>query len=103
MVCKAICALGARGAESGVEPVAGEPSYGGAGSVGCGRPANMGDRMIVALVIAAVVFAAATFPATWLLMLFLGNLGIELSYVATLPMGILVSALLAGASATTSR
>lgn len=38
-----------------------------------------------------------TFPATWLLMLFLGNLGLGLSYWATLPLGILVAALI-GAS-----
>ena len=38
-----------------------------------------------------------TFPATWLLMLFFGNLGLGLSYWATLPLGILVAALI-GAS-----
>ncbi len=52
-----------------------------------------------ALVFAAV-FLIATFPATWLLMLFLGNVGQEVGYVGTLPLGILVSALLGGASAT---
>jgi hypothetical protein len=51
------------------------------------------------LLVVLVVFLAATFPATWLLMLFLGNLGLELSYWATLPLGILVSGLLAGVSA----
>jgi hypothetical protein len=45
------------------------------------------------------VFIIATFPATWLMMLFLGNLGLELSYMGTLPLGILVSALLGGVSA----
>ncbi len=54
--------------------------------------------MIRGLLFALIVFLVATFPATWLLMLFLGNLGLELSYWATLPMGILVSALLAGSS-----
>ncbi len=44
----------------------------------------------------AVVFLVATFPATWLLMLFLGNVGLGLSYWGTLPLGILVSALLGG-------
>jgi hypothetical protein len=46
-----------------------------------------------------VVFLFATFPATWLLMLFIGNLGVGLSYWGTLPLGILVSVLLGGASA----
>jgi hypothetical protein len=55
--------------------------------------------MIKALFVAFGVFLVATFPATWLLMLFLGNLGLGLSYWATLPLGILVSALLAGSSA----
>ncbi len=45
------------------------------------------------------VFLFATFPATWLLMLFLGNLGVGISYWGTLPLGILVSVLLGGASA----
>jgi hypothetical protein len=50
--------------------------------------------MIKALLAFIVVLLIATFPATWLLMLFLGNLGLGLSYWATLPLGILVSALL---------
>jgi hypothetical protein len=54
--------------------------------------------MIVALIVAFVVFLVATFPATWLLMLFLGNCHLGLSYWGTLPLGILVSVLL-GASA----
>jgi hypothetical protein len=57
--------------------------------------------MIRGLIVTLIVFLAATFPATWLLMLFLGNVGLELSYWGTLPMGILVSALLAGASSPT--
>jgi hypothetical protein len=55
--------------------------------------------MIKALLAALVVFLLATFPATWLLMLFLGNLGLGLSYWGALPLGILVSALLGGSSA----
>ena len=47
-----------------------------------------------------VVFLVATFPATWLLMLFLGNVGVTVGYWGTLPLGILVSALLGGVSAT---
>ena len=45
------------------------------------------------------MFLLATFPATWLLMLFLGNLGTGMSYWGTLPLGILVSALLGGITA----
>jgi hypothetical protein len=58
--------------------------------------------MIKALLATIALFLLATFPATWLLMLFLGNLGTGLSYWGTLPLGILVSALLAGAVNTTT-
>jgi hypothetical protein len=60
--------------------------------------------MIRMLLTAFVVFLLATFPATWLLMLFLGNVGpgLGLSYWGTLPLGILVSVLLAGSSARAS-
>lgn len=61
------------------------------------------DPMIRALLAALVILLIATFPATWLLMLFLGNLGLGLSYWGTLPLGILVSALLGGAGAGTYR
>ena len=57
--------------------------------------------MVKLLVVGAVVFLIATFPATWLLMLFLGNIGLELSYWGTLPLGALVSALIGGASSST--
>jgi hypothetical protein len=57
--------------------------------------------MIRGLIGLLLVFLIATFPATWLLMLFLGNLGLAMSYWATLPLGILVSALLGSASAPT--
>ena len=50
-------------------------------------------RMLIGFI---VVFLLATFPATWLLMLFFGNLGMGLSYWGTLPLGVLASALLAG-------
>jgi hypothetical protein len=52
--------------------------------------------MLKALLLLIVVLLVATFPATWMLMLFFGNLGMGLSYWATLPLGILVSALLSG-------
>jgi hypothetical protein len=54
--------------------------------------------MVRALIAAVVIFLVATFPATWLLMLFLGNLGTDLSYWGTLPLGVLVSALLSGST-----
>lgn len=57
--------------------------------------------MIRTLIAVALVFLVSTFPATWLLMLFLGNFGLGLSYWGTLPLGILVSALLAGVSSPT--
>ena len=62
---------------------------------------RIGDIMIKGLLVALVVFLVATFPATWLLMLFLGNLGVAMSYWGTLPLGILVSVLLGSASAPT--
>jgi hypothetical protein len=61
-----------------------------------------GVHVIGALIAAGVVFLIATFPATWLLMLFLGNVGVSVSYGGALPLGILVSALLAGSSSRTS-
>ena len=54
--------------------------------------------MIRGLIILTVVFFIATFPATWLLMLFLGNVGVNVSYWGALPLGILVSLLLGGAT-----
>jgi hypothetical protein len=60
--------------------------------------------MIGMMVTAFVVFMIATFPATWLLMLFLGNvMHLGPSYWGTLPLGVLVSLLLAGTSAGRSR
>jgi hypothetical protein len=57
----------------------------------------MGD-FLKALLVAAVAFAIFTFPSTWLLMLFFGNVapGLGLSYVGALPLGILTSVLLGG-------
>jgi len=54
--------------------------------------------MIRGLIILIVVFFIATFPATWLLMLFLGNVGVNVSYWGALPLGILVSLLIGGAT-----
>jgi hypothetical protein len=57
------------------------------------------DPLIKSLIALFIIFLLATFPATWLLMLFLGNLGLGLSYWGTLPLGILISVLLGGATA----
>ncbi len=54
--------------------------------------------MLKALLALLVIFFIATFPATWLLMLFLGNVGLDLSYWGTLPLGIVVSALIGAAA-----
>jgi hypothetical protein len=53
--------------------------------------------MIRALIVGVILFLIFTFPATFLLMLFLGNIGKNLSYWGTFPLGILVSVLI-GAS-----
>ncbi len=55
----------------------------------------MGD-FLKGLLFAAIAFLIFTFPATWLLMLFFGNIGMELSYWGSLPIGILASVLLGG-------
>ena len=52
--------------------------------------------VIKALIFGTIFFLIATFPATWLLMLFLGNMGANVSYWGALPLGILVSVVLAG-------
>ena len=52
--------------------------------------------MIRSLFLGFFLFLVGTFPATWLLMLFTGNIGLQLSYWGTFPLGILVSVLLAG-------
>ncbi len=54
--------------------------------------------MIRALIVGAVVFLVSTFPATWLLMLFFGNLHFKLGYWAMLPLGVIASGLLGGSS-----
>ena len=58
--------------------------------------------MIKGLLALIVIFLVATFPATWLMMLFLGNVGQNVSYWGTLPLGILVSLLLSGAASSTT-
>ena len=55
--------------------------------------------MIKGLIVAVLLFLVATFPATWLLMLFLGNVHANVSYWGALPLGILVSVILGGLTA----
>jgi hypothetical protein len=59
--------------------------------------------MIIALIVVAVVTIVASLPATWLLMLFFGNVGLtQIGFWGALPMGILVSLLIGAASSTTN-
>lgn len=53
--------------------------------------------MIGALIIGIVLFVIFSLPATWLLMLFIGNLGVGLSFWGALPLGMLVSTLIGAA------
>ena len=53
--------------------------------------------MIGALIVGIVLFIILSLPATWLLMLFLGNLGTGLSFWGALPLGMLVSVLIGAA------
>jgi hypothetical protein len=55
--------------------------------------------MIKGLIFGIIIFLVATFPATWLLMLFLGNVHANVSYWGALPLGILVSVILGGLTA----
>jgi hypothetical protein len=55
--------------------------------------------MLRAFFVGIFLFLVATFPATFLLMLFLGNLGVHLSYWGTFPLGILVSVLIGATGA----
>ncbi len=53
---------------------------------------------LTGLAFVGLVLLVTTFPATWMLMLFLGNVGLGLSYWGTLPLGILVSSLIGGST-----
>lgn len=55
---------------------------------------------LIVLVLVAVV---ASFPATWLLMLFLGNVGVLVGFWGALPGGILLTFFVAGAGASRQR
>jgi putative flippase GtrA len=63
------------------------------GEVRRGRAAHHHSMFRVLLLVVAI-FLVATFPATYLLMLFFGNIGQHLSYWGTFPLGVLVSWLL---------
>jgi hypothetical protein len=54
--------------------------------------------MFKALLALIVLFLVATFPATWLLMLFLGNIGTNVGYWGTLPAGTMLALLISGAA-----
>ena len=58
-----------------------------------------GDNMLKGLFFAVVIFLVGTFPATWLLMLFLGNVHANVSYWGALPLGALVSVALGALTA----
>ena len=54
--------------------------------------------MVGALIVLFLVVVIGSFPATWLLMLFLGNLGAShVSFWGALPAGILITFFIAGA------
>ncbi len=55
--------------------------------------------MIKGLFVGIIIFLVATFPATWMLMLFLGNVHVNVSYWGALPLGVLVSVILGGLTA----
>jgi len=52
--------------------------------------------MIKGLLFAIIIFLVGTFPATWLLMLFLGNVGVNVGFWGALPAGILMTFFVAG-------
>jgi len=54
----------------------------------------------MAFVVIVIVAVIASFPATWLLMLFLGNVGVTaVGFWGALPGGILLTSLIAGVGA----
>lgn len=52
--------------------------------------------MIGFLALLVVVVVVGSFPATWLLMLFLGNIGVNVGFWGSLPAGILLTFFIAG-------
>lgn len=58
---------------------------------------------LASLLLLFFIFLVVTFPVTWLLMLFLGNVGTGLSYWGTLPLGTVVSLLIGATSSSAYR
>jgi len=58
---------------------------------------------LASLALLFIVFLILTFPVTWLLMLFLGNVGAALSYWAVLPLGTVVSLVIGAGSSSAYR
>ena len=58
---------------------------------------------LASLLLLFFIFLMVTFPVTWLLMLFLGNVGTGLSYWGTLPLGTVVSLLIGATSSSAYR
>lgn len=52
--------------------------------------------MIGFLTVLVAVVVIGSFPATWLLMLFLGNVGVNVGFWGALPAGILLTFFVAG-------
>ena len=85
------------------------PSEGYITALGAPRP-EVGMKLfenvlasLASLALLFIVFLILTFPVTWLLMLFLGNVGAELSYWGTLPLGTVVSLLIGAGSSSAYR
>ena len=58
---------------------------------------------LASLLLLFLIFLIVTFPVTWLLMLFLGNVGTGLSYLGTLPLATVVSLLIGATSSSAYR
>jgi hypothetical protein len=58
---------------------------------------------LASLLLLFFIFLLVTFPVTWLLMLFLGNVGARLSYWGALPLGTVVSLLIGATSSSAYR
>ena len=58
---------------------------------------------LASLLLLFFIFLLVTFPVTWLLMLFLGNVGARLSYWGALPLGTVVSLVIGATSSSAYR
>ena len=60
---------------------------------------DQGGRHVQGVLLVEIVScSSSTFPATWLLMLFLGNIGANVSYWGALPGGTMLAVILSGAA-----